>query len=69
MSIEDFNEASEAMLMMEAQDTLNLIMCHTWSSMSKKDREKMHKKLYRQAYPDTFKDRKSLSLSDVLGKV
>jgi hypothetical protein len=69
MSVDEYNDAIECMINIEAQDTLNQIMVITWPNMKQKDREKMHKKLYRQAYPDSFKEAKQLTLADVLGKV
>lgn len=54
---------------MEAQEVLSDIMISSWSNMKQKDREKMHKKLYKQAYPDIFREAKQVSLSDILRKV
>ena len=69
MSVDDFDSAFHAMLNMEAQETLNSIMISSWPDMKQKDRDKMHKKLYKQAYPDSFKEAKQVSLSDILRKV
>lgn len=69
MSVDDFDSAFQAMLNIEAQDTLNSIMISSWTNMKEKDRDKMHKKLYKQAYPDSFKEVKHVSLSDILRKV
>lgn len=69
MSIDDFDVAFNAMLNIEAQETLNSIMISSWSNMKQKDRDRMHKKLYKQAYPDNFKEAKQVSLSDILRKV
>jgi hypothetical protein len=36
-----------------------------WPNMKKASREKLHKKLYKQAYPSTFKEKKQVSLEEL----
>lgn len=66
LSVDDFSCAIDSMVNIEAQETLNLNLISMWPNLKQADREKMHEKLYRQAYPDTFKERKEVSLVDVL---
>jgi hypothetical protein len=66
MDVDDYSVAFDGMIAMEAQETLNQTLISSWSNLKQSDREKMHKKLYMQAYPDSFNEQKQVSLADAL---
>jgi hypothetical protein len=55
----------ECITIMEAQDQLKLFNALDWPNMKKQDRSKLHRELYRQAYPSALKKKQSVNLSDL----
>lgn len=61
----------ECITIIEAQEQLKQLTVSDWANMKKNQREKLHKELYRQAFPSELKPKNYVSLSDiqkVLGK-
>jgi hypothetical protein len=57
--------------MIEAQDQLKKLTVADWPNMKKSARDKMHKHLHSQAYPNNLSKKKSISMADlqkVLGR-
>lgn len=45
----------------EAQEMLKQLTVQDWPNQKPKGRERLHKQLYKKAYPDTFKEGRKVS--------
>lgn len=61
MTEDDAEDYWNAITAIEAQDTLVAFTISQWPDMSNSDRERIHRKLHSQAYPESFIDKKPLS--------
>lgn len=61
MDADDFYAAWEAITVIEAQTNLSLLTVQDWTNTKQKDRQKLHKRLFEMAYPDSFKEVKQLT--------
>ena len=61
MTVEDCEDLWNSITVIEAQQTLVNITVSMWANMSKSDRQKIHRSLHRQAYPDSFETAKEIS--------
>jgi len=54
--------------MLEAQELLSALTSHDWPNMKKAQRERLHKKLHKTAYPATYSRPVSVEgLAKILG--
>lgn len=51
-----FETLYDGMTQLKARDTIRDFTKHDWSNMKSQDRNKMHRKLYKIAYPLEFKE-------------
>lgn len=70
LSIDELNNYWQAITSIEAQELLKKLTVVDWPNMKKSQREKLHRQLYGDAYPATFKETRKVSnldLARVLG--
>lgn len=65
LDVESFQKYWDAITIIEAQEMLNQITVADWPHMKKGSREKLHKGLYRKAYPSIFREQKQVSMDDL----
>ena len=61
----------EAIDIIESRENLNSITTSGFAHMKKEERNKVHKNLYKRAFPSIFRESKTISLADIskiLGK-
>lgn len=67
LPIDEFNKAWDAITVIEAQDMLVKMSIAEYPNLDGKNKSARHKKIYKLAYPNTFKKRKVLSTKDLAG--
>lgn len=70
MDEDDCEDAWQAITVIEAQSALVAITVGTFAEIKQSDREKIHRRLHSQAYPDSLVEKKPLSaehLQRILG--
>lgn len=55
----------ECITIIEAQDQLKMFNALDWPNMKKGQRQKLHKELYRQAYPSQLRAKNYISVQDL----
>lgn len=66
MSVEAEEMLWKAITQIEAQETLVAIQVSAYPELPKKEKEKLHRTLHRNAYPDAHEARHSLTLEQVM---
>lgn len=61
LDINEFKTLWECITIIESQDMLKWLSCFDWPNMTKDQRSRLHKDLYKKAYPDIFKEKKELT--------
>lgn len=65
ISIDEAEIYWQAITIIEAQDKLSRLTDSDWPRMKTGAREKLHKRLYRQAYPSIFRETQQVSNEDL----
>lgn len=65
LDVDSFEIYWQAITTIEAQEMLKTFTCFDWPNIKKGSREKLHRQLYRQAYPASFKEAKQVSNSEL----
>ncbi len=61
MPVDECEDLWNSITVIEAQQTLVNITVSQWAHMTKNDRSKTHKRLHKQAYPDSFSTKKEIT--------
>lgn len=65
LDIDTFEDYWLAITCIEAQEMLKAFDVSAWPTMKKSQREKLHKALFKKAYPASFKRAKQVSNDDL----
>jgi hypothetical protein len=55
----------QAITVFEAQEQLRTLTCLDWPNMKKNQRQKLHKELYKLAYPAEIRNKNYISVQDL----
>jgi len=65
MGIDTFYDYLECLPILESQEMLNNLTISDWPNLKKEARQKLHKSVYKSAYPSIFRSEKRATLEDV----
>lgn len=65
LDVENFENYWGAIPIIEAQQLMKNLTASDWPHLKENSRESLHRQLYEQAYPDSFKETKQLATSDL----
>ena len=65
MEVKTYNTLSQLMYINEARESLRSIDVSCYPNMKTEARKKMHKRLYKVAYPSNFEQKNVVKLSDL----
>lgn len=65
MSLKDFNSYAQSIPIITAREMLPQLTVASFPHMKKESQVKEHRKIYKQAYPSAFENKKPMSLQDL----
>jgi hypothetical protein len=65
MDFYTFSQALQSAECLRAQEMLELITVASFTKLKKNDQSRIHKDIYKKAYPDVFREKKKINISDL----
>jgi hypothetical protein len=65
LDVDSFDEYWQSITIIEAQEMLKQFNVSDWPNMKQNNRESLHRRLFQDAYPDSFKEVRKIETSDL----